>query len=93
MTGPVDDRTYLTCLDQLHLVRTAEEWEAIDPAIFAVGLHEGCRCSWRRVHSVDRKLQEMQDVINWQMDIQKFKRGIYWQPIVILGGDLTKGLK
>lgn len=91
MTGPVDDRTCIACLDELHVVRTAEEWETIEPVVFAGGMHEGCRCSLRRVHSIDRKLQEMQRVINWQMDIQKYIRGIYWRPIMILGGTCQSG--
>lgn len=93
MTGPVDDRTCPDCLDQLSLVRTAEEWETIAPAIFTAGIHEGCRCSWRRVRSVDRWLQDIQHAIWLQMDVQKFKRGIYWKPIMFLGGDFLKGLK
>jgi hypothetical protein len=89
MTGPIDDRLCRTCLKHLSLVCTAEEWETIEPAIFTTGLHQGCRCSWRSVRSMGRTLQEMQNTIWLQMDVEKFRRGIYWRPIVVLG-DLLK---
>jgi hypothetical protein len=91
MTGPVDGLTCRTCLDDLKIVRTAGEWELLEPKVFTSGLHEGCRCSWRRIHRVDCALQEMQNTIRMQVDVQKFKRGIYWKPIVILGGDYLRG--
>jgi len=85
MTGPIDVRLCRTCLKHLSLVRTAEEWETIEPAVFITGLHEGCRCSLRPVRRIDSTLQEMQHTIWMQMDVEKFRRGIYWKPIMLLG--------
>ncbi|MBI5249110.1 MAG: hypothetical protein HY912_06420 [Desulfomonile tiedjei] len=85
MTGPVDAQMCRPCLKHLSLVRTAEEWETIEPAVFTKGLHMGCRCSWHPVRNIDSKLKIMQNTIGLQMDVEKFKRGIYWKPIVVLG--------
>lgn len=85
MTGPADGHSCKPCLDQLGVVRTAEEWERITPEFTAAGLHDDCRCAWRRVTHVDPAFQEMQRTVMMQVDVQRWLRGIYWRPIVVLG--------
>jgi hypothetical protein len=82
-----------TCLKHLSLVRTAEEWETIEPAVFTSGLHLGCRCLWHPVCSIASKLTIMQNTIGLRMDVEKFRLGIYWRPIIYLGLDSLENLE
>lgn len=89
MTGPVDEQMCGGCLRHVGLIRTGDEWRTIQPSVFETSLHDGCRCAWRHVPRVNRALDEMQSAIRYQVDIQNYKRGIYWRPIVVLGKRTT----
>jgi SPP1 gp7 family putative phage head morphogenesis protein len=44
--GIADVRTSMICLDHHGEIKTAKEWEALEPHVFEYGLHYNCRCNW-----------------------------------------------
>jgi hypothetical protein len=92
LTGSVDADTCRTCLDNVGIIRNTQGWKSFSPEIFTSGLHPGCRCTCRPVHLPDRNLEEMQNTIRMQVDVQKFKRGIYWRPLLVLSLDSLRDM-